>query len=1480
MARPDPAQTEIFGWALTRRLGPECAPQSSHRHCIGIAMIEPTSRQRVRTPLPGVILACVTLLVVTAQASAQDLPDAAVAPYEHGLAASRQNEWALAVKYFKETEARAGTNPHVLFNLAVALDRAGGHELGAIARYRAFLVAVPRGAHADAARKRIEALEIRIEANALRLIEKAKQAGAALPDEYSRNSATEDIARNLARMGDVAAARQLAGTLKNENTARKEIAVAQARNGDFAGAKSTARSIDEDSARSSALGSIANEEAKAGRFTAAVATADSIASQGDRVSAYLNIARELDRAKRKADAISLVKKARALADRMKRDYGTSLRYKYIMEGFIAAGDLEAAEEAASLAVRAARESDDRDWIYDDLVPGLAKAGLIDRARSYVAKIKRADIKSNVEGYIRNALARRLKAAIKAGRLSEAIKLSRAREQPASALLELARLLRENGERRQALAMLARARRAQSVEYYFDDIASEQLALGDDAAAIATARLARGKVAMEAWVRVAKHQIASGKPASARKSLREASRAITSVPASKRSYAPYKVAEQFAVLGDTRAAANLADMIADPFWRAYGYRDIVRAELRKGAYSAAIAAALKIPKASSRGSALADIVGDQLRAGELNAAIATTGQIDDPRWRGNAIARVMSYQQERGRWREADALFAEIEDPDAKSGALLTKARNFDSMDMPAQARDALAAALKLTTAIKSVADRISRLRSLAEIADRWAIRDLRRAAIQGARKSIAQLKKKSSRDSERNSVGRLLPPYGALSLIEQTEDNKKRASAYRDMAVRLHREGDDASALALMQRAIAVAASLSDKHDQKDQLDYNVGKLAEIQAFKPALALAVQPDSPDRKGKLLASIALHAAKAKKPETALAWIDMLDPEYAERKAEIHLAAAEKKLDQGDTSVALLSIGRALKAVENIDDHDTRGRLYIAVANDQFRAGDKKGAADSIGKARKLVPTISSSYGRRSLIEKIAKFEIAEKRWDIAKKLARSEPNPSDRDAALARVASVLREAKELEAASTVIDDIREVEARDNAYRSLVSSLIAAEDIDSAARVIAKIRSPYQLSYARYDLAQAQIKNGDINSARKAPAGIRSQLPKVRPDRRDYIRQLLVRIEAALGQIAEARAEAARIERVATRQGAYIAIAGEVLKKGDAAAALDLLSEARATIGIAETHDGWARTQLAELYWRRKAYDDAEAELGRIDDPLFRSKITKEWAGRHIRGKDYEKALAIAITIPEQAYRAAALEAVIDAADKAGSRDVAFKAAVAIADPGRRGRALDRLARRAASGGQFGIARQMSSKIDEPAAKAFAYTAIARALIRAGDPENARGLLAEAIEVARGISDRYLAALAFADAGYAFVDAGDRDSARKVLTFDGRLAQGLSEPGEKTAAVRRVFGEATPQAETVDAAVEKEMKARSDFIRSYTFREDVYSDFATYLNEAMQAKDPGKVVARLAEAAGDIAIMARRLRKMDEAWQQKRRQAGTR
>lgn len=229
-----------------------------------------------------------------------------------GFAVAQQQQWPLAIKYFRSAQQIVPDDAAVLFNLALATDKAGGRELAALAWYNAFLASTPDAKNAPQVRKRATELDIAAEAQVQKLIETAVQAAAQLPAGQDSTQAHARVARAQAEAGDLAgAARSLvrvsqpsarawptavvaaeqarAGRIDIARTmlndigsgrakawAQAELAVAMAKRGDIAGALKLGEAITHPSEKSWALSRVASLQARTGDVAGALANAEKI----------------------------------------------------------------------------------------------------------------------------------------------------------------------------------------------------------------------------------------------------------------------------------------------------------------------------------------------------------------------------------------------------------------------------------------------------------------------------------------------------------------------------------------------------------------------------------------------------------------------------------------------------------------------------------------------------------------------------------------------------------------------------------------------------------------------------------------------------------------------------------------------------------------------------------------------------------------------------------------------------------------------------------------------------------------------------------------------------------------------------------------------------------------------------------------------------------------------------------------------------
>ena len=121
---------------------------------------------------------------------------------DEGLAAARQQQWTVAIRYFLKAQAVRPTEPEVLFNLGLAESKIPGRELRAMAWLQAYLLSAPDAANASAVRTEIVNLKMRVEGAIEKLVAQAKQLAGQFSRDDAKLSAFCDVAIAQARTGD------------------------------------------------------------------------------------------------------------------------------------------------------------------------------------------------------------------------------------------------------------------------------------------------------------------------------------------------------------------------------------------------------------------------------------------------------------------------------------------------------------------------------------------------------------------------------------------------------------------------------------------------------------------------------------------------------------------------------------------------------------------------------------------------------------------------------------------------------------------------------------------------------------------------------------------------------------------------------------------------------------------------------------------------------------------------------------------------------------------------------------------------------------------------------------------------------------------------------------------------------------------------------------------------------------------------------
>jgi hypothetical protein len=366
-----------------------------------------------------------------AQAQESILPKEAQQAMNAGLDAAKKQDWNLAIKHFKEAQGKAPLEPALIFNLALAYDKAGGREFPSLIWYKAYLVLRPGAANAGKVRQRMAELEVKIKADINKFIAKAKEAILLLStrdaadnceyilfaqfniDDLAGMVATARsirghaaykapsyslVAEMLTKAGQVEQAKQLAEELrelgekqdiadgldvpiwsKKRNAVLMQVLWSQAEGKDFQGAKATIESIQDSALRNLARVTLARFLAESGN----IAQAKEIAAQIDKIdyvrqaAAYAIVSEVEAKAADLSGAKNSLELAKTNAGRIKKqDPALNEIYEYITKAQAALGDFNSAQETAKLI-----KDDRKQNAYYAILKAHLKAGNVVAAKS-------------------------------------------------------------------------------------------------------------------------------------------------------------------------------------------------------------------------------------------------------------------------------------------------------------------------------------------------------------------------------------------------------------------------------------------------------------------------------------------------------------------------------------------------------------------------------------------------------------------------------------------------------------------------------------------------------------------------------------------------------------------------------------------------------------------------------------------------------------------------------------------------------------------------------------------------------------------------------------------------------------------------------------------------------------------------------------------------------------------------------------------
>ncbi len=267
------------------------------------------------------VAVAITLGAVSDSRAQSARPPAADDALKRGFEMAKRERWSLAIRYFGKAQELAPTDAIVLFNLALANDRAEGRDIIATAWYQAYLAIAPDAANAAKVRSRITDLEIKVEASVIDMLETVKAVSVQLKGR-SKVAATAELVGAQAVIGNVQEAVFGLDALppgSQSDWARARVAAAQAKSGAMSAAKATAGEIKRLPVRRWAQAEIAVREALRSEFGAAVQTAEGIGAGAEqdftfsRIAALQARAGDLPGAQTSAERISKTAMAQRIA---------------------------------------------------------------------------------------------------------------------------------------------------------------------------------------------------------------------------------------------------------------------------------------------------------------------------------------------------------------------------------------------------------------------------------------------------------------------------------------------------------------------------------------------------------------------------------------------------------------------------------------------------------------------------------------------------------------------------------------------------------------------------------------------------------------------------------------------------------------------------------------------------------------------------------------------------------------------------------------------------------------------------------------------------------------------------------------------------------------------------------------------------------------------------------------------------------------
>jgi tetratricopeptide (TPR) repeat protein len=1445
------------------------------------------------------------------------LPQATQQAMNRGLSAAKQKEWALAIRYFSEARRKSPQTPKIIYYLALAHANAGGHELTAIAWFRAYLSVAPNSPVIAKVRKQILDLEIKSEGRALKLLHMAVRSARTLKSKWSRQSQLSAISGIMARLGDLTSAKAVAKESKSQG-AWLAIALEQAQAGDWVGAESTLGKVKESTSRSYTQSKFVKIKTETGDIKGAQELAAKITYDKAKVDAYLQIARTQLKKGNKAETLSTLGRCIAVAGTIK---DPSEKYYEILKIQIKIGELD---RAMKLAARITSKNS-RSWAYWHIAgKKLADHDWKDALR--IAKLSPSNdlLWPGLYGKI-------VSEQIKVGDLDGA-------RQTAKRISEKDK----DGEKSKAYFNLAEAYLKTNDKPSATNFLKKSEELGSQKAkyTIPIGYVECGQL----WLKI-------GDRREAQRSLERARTAINGIKDDFwKDHSLRKILDLELRLGNLTGALEIAKVIKAGYNRDNAYREIATLHAKTGNFPLAVELAANIDASYSRSNTFSRIIAQQMLAGKADAAMKTAAKLTGESERNYAYATIVHAQIQNGYLTAARKTTALITKKDKKNSHLL---RDVSTGQI---AVGNASGALETVLTIPDNKIRTGGLKYLA-------IAQAEDGDFTGAAKTAAMITSSYYRSWAQNSiVNGLVKAHQiseAISTAKSISFPAWRSDAWRTIASSLLHLGDHQRTKQATDQA-ASSARLDNGYENRGN------KLSALARSHHLIS------SLDKQRKLLTEAARAFSRMTSAEPARGrfgmlatdWLTLGDRLRAEQALELKLCTVPRinkywrqatyiniaealarmgnlwgasevveKLPERERPRAYMKIGGVLTDLGDIEllkeFPDTlkpalRISMHLATARTQLKSVDKSGALRSVALARKVGTEIPEQKNIiDNLLKNLAEIQAQAGETKAALKDLNLISAPATRLEAIKSVAKYLLEAKQTKNARRLLTKaVTMVPASENRrkkmghYKNLAELFKKAGDRRGAARLAAqagkvleegKRENDSQLDDLRLMLVQIQVAASDFSRARKTLKIIRQVDNRIRaikaiseglgekgnlPEALKLIQTMYRQSErdASLKAIASKLIAAGKTKKaIKLTESINEAMRSEVLGKiaarqaqaGDIDAAAKTHAMKKTVAGCAMNYDplSLARADRAYHLNSLKKYPEAIKLTSSITDQELRARVARTILDSRAMEDDQAGMLKAAALLPKGDLRIPLAKiSLVEAQLKLGQVKTAVAIALQITDKTCRTSALLAVVFKKIRIEDIKEAKALATKMPDEVSRIRVLLAVAQGYLKTDRPESCNKLLQSATAAIANLDSDFARARCLTAVAKLYGSAGDKDTSNKTMQLAVKAAGMVTADPAKAWAQRIVAGDFGEKAtgkkppSTNKLQPHEELKAWIKFIDQH-LKADLHRDLPGFL-QSIKGKSSTDMVKAIAGGGRSIVDAMKQMEKLEKELAAKR------